>query len=78
MAETFKLPASSLEEIIKIIQAYANEKEGILLSLDDITQSTGIPRTVVSGNNGFLVQIGLITEGNKKSATDIGLSLIHI
>ena len=25
MAETFKLPASSLEEIIKIIQAYANE-----------------------------------------------------
>lgn len=53
MAETFKLPASSLEEIIKIIQAYANEKEGILLSLDDITQSTGIPRTVVSGNNGF-------------------------
>ncbi len=75
MAETFKLPASSLEEIIKIIQAYANEKEGSLLSLDDITQSTGIPRTAVSGNNGFLVQIGLITEGNKKSATDIGRSL---
>ena len=75
MAETFKLPASSLEEIIKIIQAYANEKEGVMLSLDDITQSTGIPRTAVSGNNGFLVQIGLITEGNKKSATDIGRSL---
>ena len=37
MAETFKLPASSLEEIIKIIQAYANEKEGIMLALDDIT-----------------------------------------
>lgn len=75
MAETFKLPVSSLEEIIKIIQAYANEKEGVMLSLDDITQSTGIPRTAVSGNNGFLVQIGLITEGNKKSATDIGRSL---
>lgn len=75
MAETFKLPASSLEEIIKIIQAYANEKEGVMLSLDDITQSTGVPRTAVSGNNGFLVQIGLITEGNKKSATDIGRSL---
>lgn len=75
MAETFKLPASSLEEIIKIIRAYANEKEGVMLSLDDITQSTGVPRTAVSGNNGFLVQIGLITEGNKKSATDIGRSL---
>lgn len=75
MADTFKLPASSLEEIIKIIKAYANEKEGVLLALDDISLSTGVPRTVVSGNNGFLVQIGLITEGSKKSATDIGRSL---
>lgn len=75
MAESFKLPAASLEELIKIIQAYANEKEGAILSLDDISQSTGIPRTSISGNNGFLVQIGLITEGNKKSATDIGRDL---
>ncbi len=72
MAETFKLPASSLEEIVKIIQAYANEKEGQVLALDDITQATGVPRTAVSANNGFLVQIGLITEGNKKSSTDVG------
>lgn len=28
MSETFKLPASSQEELIKIIQAYASEKEG--------------------------------------------------
>lgn len=75
MAETFKLPASSLEEILKIIQAYANEKEGVSLSLDDISQSTGMARTVVSANNGFLLQVGLITEGNKKSATDIGRAL---
>lgn len=75
MAESFKLPASSFEEILKIIQAYANEKEGVSLSLDDISQSTGVPRTVVSANNGFFVQIGLITEGNKKSATDTGRSL---
>ena len=75
MAETFKLPASSFEEILKLIQAYANEKEGITLSLDDISHSTGVPRTVVSGNNGFLVQMGLITEGNKKAATEIGRSL---
>ncbi len=75
MAESFKLPTASLEELIKIIQAYANEKEGASLSLYDISQSTGIPRTSVSGNNGFLVQIGLITEGNKKSATETGRSL---
>lgn len=75
MAETFKLPASSYEEIQKIIQAYANEKEGVLLPLETISHSTGIPRTSVSGNNGFLVQIGLITEGNRKAATDVGRAL---
>ena len=64
MAETFKLPSSSYEELIKLFQAYANTKEGTALSLDDITQATGVPRTVVSKNNGFMVQVGLITEGN--------------
>lgn len=75
MAETFKLPVSSYDEIVKLIQAYATEKEGTLLSLDDISHSTGIARTVVSANNGFLVQVGLISEGNKKAATESGRSL---
>lgn len=75
MAESFKLPASSMEELLKIIQAYASEKEGAILSLDDIVKSTGIARTSISANNGFLVQIGLISEGNKKSTTDTGRSL---
>ena len=75
MADIFKLPASSYDELIKIIKAYASEKEGALLSLDDISQGTGMARTVVSGNNGFLVQIGLITEGNKKAATEKGRAL---
>lgn len=75
MAELFKLPASSYEELIKVIQAYAAEKEGTLLSLDDLSHSTGMARTIVSANNGFLVQMCLITEGNKKSATEIGRSL---
>lgn len=75
MAETFKLPSSSYEELIKLFQAYANTKEGTALSLDEITQATGVPRTVVSKNNGFLVQIGLITEGNKKAATETGRAL---
>ncbi len=75
MAETFKLPASSYEEILKLVQAYAAAKEGVALSLDQINQATGVPRTIVSKNNGFLVQVGLITEGNKKAATDIGRAL---
>lgn len=72
MAETFKLPCSSYEELIKLFQAYANTKEGTALSLDEITQATGVPRTIVSKNNGFMVQVGLITEGNKKAATETG------
>ena len=60
MAEIFKLPSSSYEELLKLIQAYANAKEGAALTLDQITQATGVPRTSVSKNNGFLVQTGLI------------------
>lgn len=75
MAETFKLPNSSFEEIIKLIKAYSDEKEGVALSLDEVSQATGVPRTVVSGNNGFLVQIGIITDGNKKAATEVGRTL---
>lgn len=75
MAETFKLPCSSYEELIKLFQAYANAKEGTALSLDEVNQATGISRTSVSKNNGFMVQVGLITEGNKKSATEMGRTL---
>lgn len=75
MAETFKLPCSSYEELIKLFQAYANTKEGTALSLDEITQAAGVPRTIVSKNNGFMVQVGLITEGNKKAATETGRAL---
>lgn len=75
MADTFKLPASSYNEVLKLIQAYAGAKEGVALSLDQINQATGVPRISVSKNNGFLVQVGLITEGNKKAATDTGRAL---
>ena len=75
MAETFKLPCSSYEELVKLFQAYANAKEGTALSLDEVSQATGIPRTIVSKNNGFMVQVGLITEGNKKAATETGRTL---
>lgn len=65
MAETFKLPCSSYEELIKLFQAYANTKEGTALSLDEITQATGVPRTIVSKNNGFKfdIKVCLIKNG---------------
>lgn len=75
MAETFKLPGSSYDELVKIIKAYACGKVGIPMSLDVIAQSTGMDKTVVSRNNAFLVQMGFITEGNKKSPTQDGIDL---
>jgi hypothetical protein len=41
------LPVSSYEELLKLFQAYANAKEGVALSLDQISQATGISRTIL-------------------------------
>ena len=71
MTDVYKLPTSSYEELVKIIKAYGAGKVGVSVSLDDLVKSSGMSRTVISKNNGFLVQAGLITEGNKKSPTEI-------
>lgn len=71
MAETYKLPGSSYEEVIKIIKAYSYGKSGVAVSLDDLVQATGMSKSVISRNNGFLVQTKLISEGNKKAPTDL-------
>ena len=69
----FKLPSSSFSEIGKIIQAYAQINKPA--SLDDISKRTGINTTTVSGNNGFLISIGVVEGGKSKSATAIGKKL---
>ncbi|MDO5413970.1 MAG: hypothetical protein Q4F78_00770 [Bacillota bacterium] len=71
MSEIFKLPGSSYGELIKIIKAYGATKPDTPVQLSELSQSTGIPTTGVSRNNGFLVQQKLVTEGTKKVATDI-------
>ena len=70
MSEVFKLPGSSYEELRKIIHAYSKYKVGKPVSLDMLAQSTGLGRTIVSSNNGFLIQVGLIIEGKVKSPTE--------
>ncbi len=75
MADNFKLPGSSYEEVVKIIKAYSVGKEGQPQTLDAIAQTTGMDRTVVSRNNGFLMQMELLSEGNKKTPTDECFSL---
>mgnify|MGYP004473537207 FL=1 len=75
MAEVFKLPGSSYEEITKIIRAYSNVKNGQALSLADLAQMSGMDKTIISRNNGFLLQLKLITEGNRKAPTEICITL---
>jgi len=74
MAEDkFKLPRSSYEEICKIIKAYGRLTEPA--SLDEVAQLCAMNRTAISANNAFLVNVGLIDGGKKKSATLKGSEL---
>lgn len=75
MSDNFKLPGSSYEEIVKIIKAYASGKQGQSMSLDLLRQSTGIDKSNISRNNGFLIQLEIITSGKIKAATDVGFKL---
>lgn len=73
MDDPIKLPSSSYEQLCRIIMGYAQINKPA--SLSDISKRTGIGPTVVSGNNGFLLNIGVIEGGNNKSATAIGKKL---
>ena len=61
MAIDFKLPASSYEEICKMIRAYGNiskEKN----TLDELSRISGVPNSNLSRNSVFLSSIGIIDE----------------
>ena len=75
MSESFKLPGSSYEELTKIIKAYSTGKIGVPMSLDAVAQTTGMDKTVVSRNNGFLV--GKSGIGQKSDALSAVLSKKH-
>lgn len=73
MTPEFHLPSSSFEEIQKIVKGYGHTSGSA--SLDQISKITGLNRTIISGNNKFLSDIGLISGGMKKTATDLGNKL---
>ena len=73
MATEFNLPGSSFEEIRKILKGYSHAPEQA--TLDQLSKLTGLHETIISRNNKFLVDIGLITGGKKKGATDLGKKL---
>jgi hypothetical protein len=73
METEFNLPGSSYEEIHKIMKGYSHASENA--SLDGMSKLTGLHHTAISRNNKFLSDIGLITGGMKKTATDLGKHL---
>lgn len=75
MAEEFPLPSSSYKELIKIIQGYG--RIGTEASLTDVAKLTAIGETVVSGNNKFLIAIGVVKAGKKKTITPAGAELAN-
>jgi hypothetical protein len=69
----FPLPGSSYKELIKIIQGYAQvDKEAVP---SDVARVIAVHETIVSGNNRFLVAIGVVQGGKKKTMTSVGHEL---
>ncbi len=73
MATEFNIPRSSFEELQKILRGYGSAPDNS--SLDALSKITGINPTVISQNNKFLSDIGLITGTVTKTATDLGKKL---
>jgi hypothetical protein len=73
--EKFKLPQSSYEELSKVIKAYGHFSEP--KPLEEISKFIGLHRTIISGNAGFLVGVGILEPGAKKVLTSNGSKLAH-
>jgi hypothetical protein len=71
--EVFKLPGSSYAEIAKIIRAYGHAHDEA--TLDDVASRAAVDKTFVSRNNGFLISLGILFGGKKKSLTPEGREL---
>jgi hypothetical protein len=73
--ETFRLPKSSYDELVKIVQAYGNSGEAA--ALDEVAQSVAMDKTIISRNNAFLSSVGIIQGGKAKGITEKGKALSH-
>jgi predicted transcriptional regulator len=74
-AQEFKLPKSSYDELCKVIRAYALAK--VDASINEIAELSGMGESRVSKNSGFLISVGLVTEGKAKGATSLGRRLAN-
>jgi hypothetical protein len=73
LTTNFNLPGSSFEEVKKILKGYSHAPEKA--TLDQLSKLTGLHATIVSRNNKFLGDIGLISGGMKKNVTELGKKL---
>jgi hypothetical protein len=73
--DKFKLPQSSYEELTKIIKAYGHFDEPAELTA--VSRLVSLHTTIISRNAGFLVAVGVLEGGSKKTATVIGRELAH-
>lgn len=71
--EKFKLPRSSYDELCKIIKSYGSLTKPA--SLEEVSKISRIGKTTISDNNAFLMAVGIIEGGNKKTATEKGQKL---
>lgn len=73
MSNDFNLPGASFDELQKIIKGYSHAPDQV--SLDSLSRLTGLHTSQISRNSKFLTNLGLISGGVKKSATDLGRKL---
>lgn len=71
--ETFRLPNSSYEELVKIIRAYGSA--GAEASLDEVATRAAMNKTIISRNNAFLMSVGIIAGGKAKAISEKGRKL---
>ncbi|HLJ22574.1 MAG TPA: hypothetical protein VKT71_00620 [Candidatus Acidoferrales bacterium] len=73
--ETFRLPKSSYDELVKIVKGYFNS--GQEANLTEVSQTAAMDPTVISRNNAFLISVGIISAGKAKGITEKGKLLAH-
>jgi hypothetical protein len=69
----FRIPSSSVEEIRKIVRGYAHLGENV--ELPNLARLLSLNKTVISPNHPFLVEVGAIAGGKRKSVTPLGQRL---
>ena len=75
MANEFKLPGSSYEELTQIIKAYGHLAKPA--NLEEVRSASGVSETQVSRNAAFLINVGVIDGGKAKQITQQGKDLAN-